>query len=503
MLNRLIDFLDGIGMARRTQTLMAGGVGLVLLWGVYSWATGPVWVPAYTGLDLQDAARLTSRLEEEGIPLQMARGGSEIQVPETDLVQARLALADEGVPGSGRPGFEIFDGPSWGMTDFAQRVNYRRALEGELERTIERMAGIESAKIHLAMQETSAFRRSGDQSEASVILTLRGGTEVSGDMVRGITYLVASSVDRIDSEHVTVVDAAGAVLSASYESDTGTALTSRQLEAQRDVEGHLEDKARRLLDQVVGRGNADVRVAATLNFDQVARTTAAVDPDAQTILEEERAEIIPQEGSTGAASAQTRTTFDGTRSVEQFAQGPGSIDRMTIAVLLNGRPVEANGEITFETLPAAELQQIEALVRSAVGFSQPRGDEISVVNIPFTTTPSVVIPAPTLVQRILEWIQVLQKPVLALVGLLLGFMVAMKLVRAVGEMPAPQPRLASPNAPSSVGGPRDGGAMESPRGGSLPSSVGGGGDIRDRIAARVVEDPGAAARAAGSWLKEA
>ena len=504
MLNRLIEFLDGIGMARRTQMLLAGGVGLVLLWGVYSWATGPSWVPAYTGLDLQDAARLTSRLEEEGIAIRMERGGSEIQVPDADLIAARMALSDEGLPSSGRPGFEIFDGASWGMTDFAQRVNYRRALEGELERTIERLAGVESAKVHLAMQEMSAFRRSTNESEASVVLTLRNGMDMPGSMVRGITYLVASSVDRIDSEHVTVVDASGVVLSASYESDTGTALSSRQLETQRDVEQHLENKARRLLDQVVGRGNADVRVAATLNFDQVARTTAAIDPDQQAVMEEERAEIIPGEGATGAASSQTRTAFDATRSLEQFAQGPGSIERMTVAVLLNGRPVDTGGEIAFETLPAEELQQIEALVRSAVGFNPGRGDGISVVNIPFTTNPGVNIPVPTLVQRILEWIQVLQKPVLALIGLILGFVVAMKLVRGVREMPAPQPRLANTSAGSPLGNPGQDGAVAGGAAGSLPTSMPAGPtDIRDRIAARVVEDPNSAARAAGAWLKEA
>ncbi len=492
-------------MARRTQVVLAGGIGLVLLWGVYSWATGPSWVPAYTGLDLQDAARLTARLDEEGVPVRMERGGSEIQVPETDLVRARMALADEGLPNSGRPGFEIFDGASWGMTDFAQRVNYRRALEGELERTIKSMAGIESAKVHLAMQETSAFRRSGDNSEASVVLTLRGSAEVSASMVRGITYLVASSVDRIASEHVTVVDAAGRVLSASYESDSRAALTSRQLEAQRDVELHLETQAREMLDQVLGRGNVDVRVAATLNFDQIARTTAAINPDQQAILREDRAEIIPQEGSTGAASSQTSTTFDGTRSLEQVSQNGGAIERLTVAVLVNGRPVEVDGTISFEALPAGELQQLEALVRGAVGFDATRGDDISVVNIPFTTNPAVIIPPATLVQRILEWIQVLQKPVLALIGLILGFLVAMKLVRAVREMPAPQPRLASRSAAGpQLGGSGDGAAFQPGAGQAFPAESGGSPSaMRDRIAASVVEDPGTAARAAGSWLKEA
>lgn len=500
MLNRLIELLDGIGMARRTQVILAGGLGLALLWGVYSWAAAPSWVPAFRDLDLQDAARLNARLEEQGIPTRWERGGSEIQVPADQLVEARIQLADD-MPNAGRPGFEIFDGQSWGMTDFVQRVNYRRALEGELERTIEGMAGVESAKVHLAIQEMSAFRRAGDRSEASVVLTLRRGMEATGSMVRGITYLIASSVDRITSEHVTVVDGAGTVLSASYESDSGAALNARQLELQRDVERHLEAKAGPLLDRVVGRGNAVVRVAAALNMDQLERTTAAVDPEASAIVQEDRAEIIPQEGSTGAASAQTSTSFQSTQSIEQFAQRPGSIDRLTVSVLLNGRPVDNNGTVTFEALAAAELQQIEQMVRGAVGFNATRGDDISVVNIPFTTDPALVIPPPGIVQRVLEWIQVLQKPVLALIALILGFLVAMRLVRTVRETPAPQPRLST--SPSS--GPLNpSGGREQVGGGAqaLPQPLGGR-EARERIAARVVEDPGTAARAAGAWLKEA
>lgn len=498
MLNRLIELLDGIGMARRTQVVLAGGLGLALLWGVYSWAAAPSWVPAFRDLDLQDAARLNARLEEQGIPTRWERGGSEIQVPADQLVEARIQLAGD-MPNAGRPGFEIFDGQSWGMTDFVQRVNYRRALEGELERTIEGMAGVEAAKVHLAIQEMSAFRRAGDQSEASVVLTLGRGMEPTGSMVRGITYLIASSVDRITSEHVTVVDAAGTVLSASYESDSGAALNARQLELQREVEQHLEAKAGPLLDRVVGRGNAVVRVAAALNMDQLERTTAAVDPEASAIVQEDRAEIIPQEGSTGAASAQTSTSFQSTQSIEQLAQRPGSIERLTVSVLLNGRPVGTDG--TVEPLPAAELQQIEQMVRGAVGFNATRGDDISVVNIPFTTDQALVIPPPGIVQRVLEWIQVLQKPVLALIALILGFLVAMRLVRAVRETPAPQPRLtasagSAPLTPSGGAAQVGGGAQ------ALPNSAGGRA-ARERIAARVVEDPGAAARAAGAWLKEA
>jgi len=496
MLDRLIQTLDGLGMARRTQVALLGGVGLLALWGVFGWATRPQYVTAYSGMDLQDAGRVSQLLDEQGIAFRMERGGSELQVPTDQLVPARIALAEQGIPQTGRPGFELFDTPNWGMTDFAQKVNYRRALEGELERTIERMEGVEAAKVHLALEESRAFRRADTKAEASVVLSLRSGRAAGTDMVRSITHLIGGAVDGITSDHVTVVDASGRVLSASIEDGSSSALSLRQLEARRDVERHLEAQARRLLDQVVGAGNAEVRVAANLNFDQLARTTQAVDPEAQAIVGEDRAEIIPDAGGTGgAASVQSSTQFDVTRSVEQFSQGPGTLQRMTVSVVVNAvETVAEDGTVTYEDRTPAELDQIETVVANAVGVDANRGDQISVVSLPFSTTQALDMPSTGLLPRILEWVQVLQKPVVGLIGLLLMFFMALKLLRSVRDMPAPEPRLVPGQA---------GGAGPLPAAGV--SSTGGslsGGDIRQRIAARVSDDPSAAARAVGSWLKE-
>jgi len=521
MLQSLITALDGFGVGRRAQMLLLGGVGIALLWGVYSWATAPTWVPAYSGVELADAARITARLDEDGITHRLERGGSEILVPSDELIDARIALAEEGVPTGRRPGLELFDRPSWGMTDFAQRVNYRRALEGELERTIAQMAGVDDVKVHLALQETSAFRRSDQPAEASVVLTTSRGADPSTNMVRGITYLVASSVDQLTSEHVTVVGANGRVLSASTESEGGAALSSRQMEAQRELERHLEEQATRVLSPIVGPENVDVRVAATLNFDQLARTVQAVDPDAQIVTGEERSEIIPSEGATGAASVQSSTTFDGTRSVEQFTQGQGGVERLTVAVLVNARAVDDGTGTTVEDRTADEIRQIESLVANAVGIDADRGDQLSVVSVPFTVTPGVDIPADGLIGVVFEWLQMLQKPVLSVLGLLLMFFVALRLMRTLKEMPAPELLPAGATAGSNAtgrglpsgtaavgpGGPTSGlGMPAGPSdglgfGGGAPTYGGTAAGNRQQIAARVVEDPQTAARAAGQWLR--
>src|SRR5690625_629290 len=163
-LQELIDRLQSLD--RRIVIGVTGVIAVLLIWSISYWATRPEWVVLMPGLDLESVGEVTTRLDEERVPYRLQRGGTEIQVNEKDLARTRVLLAQSGIPRKGRPGFELFDQPSWGMTDFTQRVNYRRALEGELERTISQMRGIESAQVHLAMQESSVFRRTDRQSEA-------------------------------------------------------------------------------------------------------------------------------------------------------------------------------------------------------------------------------------------------------------------------------------------------------------------------------------------------
>src|SRR3954452_10863459 len=170
MSDSLSSLFDRVGGVRRALIIVVGLVAVGLIFGVAQWAAAPTWVPAFTGIPLESVSSMTDKLDQAAVKYKLDRGGSDILVAASDLARARVALAKGGLPTAGRPGMELFDQPSWGMTDFTQRINYRRALEGELERTIGKMRGIESAQVHLVMHETDGFAAQARPTEASVVL---------------------------------------------------------------------------------------------------------------------------------------------------------------------------------------------------------------------------------------------------------------------------------------------------------------------------------------------
>ncbi|MCA9723604.1 MAG: flagellar M-ring protein FliF, partial [Gemmatimonadetes bacterium] len=187
-----------------------------------------------------------------GIDYRLDGGGADISVPEADAARARVVLAQGGMPGSGRPGLELFDRPSWGMTDFTQHVTYRRALEGELARTIGNLRGVERAQVHLALPESSPLRKLDRPAEAAVVVALRADATLTPEQVRGIAQLVSSSVEQLTPDHVAVLDDSGRPLGGVPALDDASGLSSRQLELQRGVETQLQAKVRELLAAAVG-----------------------------------------------------------------------------------------------------------------------------------------------------------------------------------------------------------------------------------------------------------
>jgi flagellar M-ring protein FliF len=521
--------LDRIGGPRRAGILAVGVLAAALIFGVTRWATAPTWVPAFSGLPLESVGKMTEQLEQAGVEYRMEQGGTTIVVPAADLARARVALAQQGMPAQGRPGLELFDQPSWGMTDFTQRSNYRRALEGELERTIGKMRGVETAQVHLALQDQASFRRAERPSQASVVLKLQSGQAPPQDVVQGIAHLVASSVAGLDAGKVTVLDDAGRLLTESDEGGSLTGLTSHQLKVQREVEGYLERRAEELVSQIVGAGNARVQVAAAINFDKVDRTTESVDPEKQALATEQRSEITPG-AQGGAASSNTATSYENTRSTETFSGAIGNVRRITVAVLVNNRalaapaPADSAKAAAAAALPARteprtaeELQRIETLVRSAVGVDSTRGDAVSVVNVPFdgpATAAEVEAEKPTL----LETVQTVQKPAITVVGLLLTFAVALLAIRALRPAPATAVAAALPagGALPAPGAPAER-AHEAP---GVSFALGAGepapvmerahpklalaahNPVRDQAVATVEERPDAALRLMRTWLKE-
>ncbi|MHB1298130.1 MAG: flagellar basal-body MS-ring/collar protein FliF [Gemmatimonadaceae bacterium] len=512
------DVLARMGGDRR---LLIAGTGLALvglLFGVSRYASAPVFVPAAANVSLELSGELVDRLTEDGIPYRLERGGSAILVAEEDLARARVSLARDGLASGSRPGLELFDQQTWGWNDFTQRVNYRRALEGELERTISRIGGVEHASVHLAIGERSAFRRSDQRAvTASVVLAMRNGEAPSAEVVRGMAQLISSSVDGLAAENVSVHDRSGRLWTSPGDGSVAS-LTERQLRQQKEIEGYLERKAEALVGDIVGAGNARVRVAATLNFDRVERTTQSVDPERQVLASEQKAEIIPGEEG-GAASTNTAMTYENTRSTEVFAGAVGNIQRLTVAVLVNDQRLPtaspADSLPRFAPRSAAELAQLESLVSGAIGLDRSRGDGITVVNASFEPPPvyeAAAPPPPSIGVAIERY----QRPALSAAAVFAVLLVGVLTLRALrvpaqataqaaitagagaaaaGAVAGGVPTLAaSPAAPTVT--------IPAPRPAPRIHFASADTQVRDRVVQTVEQNPDSAARLVKSWIKE-
>jgi len=481
-----------LGSARRALVLVVGIAAAGLIFAVSQWAGAPTWVPAFVGLPLESVTQMTDKLDQSGVKYKLERGGADIMVAATDLAKARVALAKGGIPAVGRPGLELFDQPSWGMTDFTQRINYRRALEGELERTIGKMRSVESAQVHLVMHETDGFAAQTRPTEASVVLKIKG--EADPEVVKGIAHLVASSVDGLTSDHVTIVNDAGRMLSEAEESTSLAGLSSRQLAVQREIEEYLRAKAEKIVGQMVGTANLRVQVSARMSFDRVERTTASVDPDKQVVAAEQKAQIVPG-AQGGAGQNNTSTAYENTRSTESFVAAPGALKRLTVAVLVADQVNAADPKAAPTPRTAAELQQITTMVRSAVGADSTRGDVVSVVSVPFA--PVVVAPIEKPKTDIVNVMQTAQRPLLGILGLVLIIVVALlslKTLKASAAAAGAHPTIALQRAD---GNPHQGLNTGPPMPVMMPTNT-----MRDRVSSTIEQQPDVAARVVRAWLKD-
>lgn len=458
--------------------------------------SGPSWVPVAGTLAIDEVPVVTRVLDDAGIEYRLGAGGLRVEVPEDDLARARVELAAGGLPGSSSPGFELFDQPAWGMTDFTQRINYRRALEGELERTITEMEAVESSRVHLAMNQASVLRRDQRPSEASVVVRMRSGARPDASMVEGVAFLVASAVDGLSSEHVTVLDQTGRLLSRSVENDTELGMTSRQLSLRSEVESYLEDRAEALLEDVVGPGNVRIQVAAELNLDRVERTVQSVNPDEQLVTREERTELAGADaGSTGSVAY--TTDYEASHSVERFMSGVGEVERLSVAVLLNERLEGADGAVRTAPDPA----RMQALVSAAIGLEPGRGDVISVVSVPFDQGQ----PLPPMAGGPGFWEiwNTVQRPFLTVVALLLAFVLGLRVVRVMSAAGPRETRSLEAGADVALpqGDPPKAALQE--KGATLRKQLSPAQAERmQAVTTGVVDRPDLAARVVQAWLKE-
>jgi flagellar M-ring protein FliF len=457
------------------------------------WASAPTFVTLYRDLDLSESGAIAENLSKTDIPYRLASGGAEVLVPASDIARARVTLAKAGLPANGRPGLELFDKPDWGMTDFTERVTYQRALEGELARTIGALRGVARAQVHLVLPAGGPLHHADRPAGAAVVLTLKNGTTVTPETVRGITYIVSNSVEQLSSDNVAVMDDAGHVLSVPSSTESGEGLTTRQLEIQRSVENHLEDKIEGILATVVGVGRVRAQVSAQMSFDQVDRTTESFDPDGQVLQTEQRSESQgANPGDTAGSQTVLSNAYQNSHKVEKYVGSVGNVSKLSIAVLVDDKSLATAGP---GGKPLA-VREIENVVRNAIGADSARGDRVNVTAVPFEATPLAAAgegggtsSAPK--ADPMRMVERVSRPVVSLVAIVVLLLLAFRTLSS----PAPRAGDAAGDAAIATNGAVHGRALGS--GNGTEFSLGA-----NRLPADGAARPEAAAQVMRGWLTE-
>jgi flagellar M-ring protein FliF len=362
----------------------------------------------YANLEEKDAASVVSWLKGERIEYQLKNNGKNIWISASKLYETRLELASNGLPSGGGVGFEVFDKQSFALTDFVQKVNYTRALQGELARTITSLAPVEATRVHLALPEKRLFKNQQKNASASIIVTLSKGDSLDNDQVQGIIHLVSGSVEGLTPDNVTVINSYGKVLKGNAKKDDEQRFSVDMLVFQQEIERRMETRAQDLLDKTMGYGQAMVRITADLDFAKVEKTEELFDADDPVIRSEQLHEEssgktsaggIPgvesnlqgntatQNSSTPPSSKTSRTTnYEISKTISKTVNPIGTIKNLSVSVLLSDKIIPAKDEDsqpTVETRNAEELKSIENMVASALGLDSERGDIINVVSMPF------------------------------------------------------------------------------------------------------------------------
>ena len=440
----------------------------------------------FKDLAANDAGEVVTKLKELKIPYRISEGGNGILVPKEKVYEVRMTLASIGLPKGAGVGFEIFDNTRLGMTDFTQNVNYQRALQGELARTIDQFAEVENARVHIVMAEKSLFIDQEQPASASVVLQIAPGKKLTPEQVQGIVHLVSSSVSGLKPERVTIVDNFGQMLAGFRQSDTSPEkISANQLVFKEKVERGMEERVRSMLDNALGAGKSIVRAACDLDFQQQEQTEERYLGDNQIIRSELSAkelsftEETKPVGVPGVRTAggrkfgdplpdtvprhekENRTlNYEVGKLIKKTLEPVGSIKRISVAVLVDGsyRKVEnAGGEMQTQYVPRPqeELDKLSNIIKSAVNFDANRGDVVEVVSIPFdvpTETPVVPpgIPQPEWMKKIEPYREFVKYAVTFLVALVVFFFIIRPIIRSITAKSTVSGELI-PQLPKTVG----------------------------------------------------
>jgi len=455
----LVEFVKTLGAPR----IAAMGAVTIALVGFFALlimrVTAPQMTPLFTDLTLDDSASIVKELDREGVPYELRNDGNIVMVPKDRVARLRMSLAENGLPKGGGVGYEIFDkSDALGTTNFVQNINNLRALEGELARTIRSLDRVQDARVHLVLPDRPLFSRDKVDATASIVVKVRGSLEPQ--QVRAIRHLVATAVTGLKPERVSIVDEQGQLLADGASDDANGGDVSSD-ERQAAFEKRLRQQVEAIVTSVVGPGHARVQLTADFDFNRVTQTSDKYDPEGRVVRSSQTREEtsatndgrdnqvtvgneIPGGGQrqTTAADANASPRDQSRKSEEivnyeiskttktEVIEG-GRVNRVSVAVLVDGTYGKNDkGEVAYQPRSKEEIDQIAALVRSAIGFDQKRGDQVEVVNLRFAETPAIPNAEPS------GWLSALQfskddimRAIEMVVMGLLGFVVLLMVVR--------------------------------------------------------------------------
>ena len=409
-LKNLVERFQELSQGKKAAALalVAAVIGSMIVMSL--WFQAPDYQLLYANLPEKDSAKIVDQLKSQKIPYELAAEGRTIRIPANKVPEVRLQLATLGLPEGSEVGLELFQESTLGMTDFVQKLNFQRALQGELSRTIKSLDAVDQVRVHLVIPKESLFIKEKPKGKASVMLKIKAGKSLTQEQIQGIVHLVSSSVEGILPEDVVIVDLKGNLLSGDQDGSEKAAMAASNLKLQTKVEKDMETKITKMLEDALGAGKVIAKVSADLNFEKVERTEESYDPESQVVRSEQRLTeatvgAVPPGGVAGVESLVPATTegakggggsaakkdrenqtlnYEINKIVRHVEKPIGEIRKLSVGVLIDG--VVSGTPPVYKPRTAEEIATYLNIVKNAVGYDEKRGDQIKVENVQFDKT---------------------------------------------------------------------------------------------------------------------
>lgn len=432
--NKTVNLLDQLTLQQKMGVVVGVAALFALIAGAWMWGQTPDYRVLYSNLSDRDGGAIIESLQQMNVPYKFAEGGGALLVASNQVHEARLKLASQGLPKGGNVGFELMENQKFGITQFAEQVNYQRALEGELARSVESIGAVAAARVHLAIPKPSVFVKEQQKPSASVVLSMQGGRLLDSAQVSAIIHLISSSVPEMSAKNVTVVDQNGTLLSASHDGNTNEGLDANQLKYVQQIEQSYIKRIEALLTPMLGANNMRAQVSADIDFSRTEQTSESYKPNQNaadsTVRSKQSSEamngsglnasgipgaltnqppvpatapIVADTGTQGGGATansgnvsnlqkESTVNYEVDRTIRHTVLPVGSIKRLSVAVVVNGnrKVADAKGKTSTKPLTDEEKNQIDNLVRDAMGFDQTRGDSLNVQVAAFTESKEIV-----------------------------------------------------------------------------------------------------------------